>query len=273
VQILKPIRGSQLNRSHPLARGLKGCWLMNEGCGGKIFDLSGNGNTLSTAGPTWQPANFGSGLYHNGSNQYSAITPCPDNLKMDDTQAFTAVVWFYCATATEGVLVATDRNTANGGWSFELGPSGKLYTYIQNAGQASDSNLWDAGRWNQFVMVYGAPAVIDIIFYVNGIQVYTKDMTTIVYTAGRPFILGVDPRDLSGNDPVGTFDNVMLYNRVLTASEIALLYRRPFCMFEAVTPKFYVAAAAPAPAGTHQRHIGFRPIEGADRLRDLLRAG
>ena len=40
----KPYRGIQLNRQHPLARGLVGCWLVNEGTGDKVFDYSGNGN-------------------------------------------------------------------------------------------------------------------------------------------------------------------------------------------------------------------------------------
>ena len=43
--ILKPPKGAMLNRGHPLSRGLKGCWLMNEGGGKIVNDLSGNGNT------------------------------------------------------------------------------------------------------------------------------------------------------------------------------------------------------------------------------------
>ena len=45
MPILKPIRGSHLNRSHPLAHGLVGCWLFNEATGKKLFDLSGNDNS------------------------------------------------------------------------------------------------------------------------------------------------------------------------------------------------------------------------------------
>jgi hypothetical protein len=56
MPILKPIRGLQLNKSHPLARGLVGCWLLNEGTGHKVFDLSGNSNTATTlanSAPPW----------------------------------------------------------------------------------------------------------------------------------------------------------------------------------------------------------------------------
>lgn len=42
---MKPRLGTPLNKSHRLARGLVGCWLMNEGGGSQLFDLSGNHNT------------------------------------------------------------------------------------------------------------------------------------------------------------------------------------------------------------------------------------
>jgi hypothetical protein len=40
--IPKPARGEQINKSRLLARGLVGCWMMNEGTGDKVFDLTGS---------------------------------------------------------------------------------------------------------------------------------------------------------------------------------------------------------------------------------------
>ena len=45
--ILKPPLGTQLNYSHPLSQGLVGYWLMNEGSGNQLNDLSLNGNDLA----------------------------------------------------------------------------------------------------------------------------------------------------------------------------------------------------------------------------------
>ena len=42
MQLSKPMLGSQLDFSHPLNKGLVGFWLMNEGHGNKIQDLSLN---------------------------------------------------------------------------------------------------------------------------------------------------------------------------------------------------------------------------------------
>ena len=52
--ISKPARGSLVNPSHPLARGLVGAWLMNEILGEVVCDLSGRGNNGTfTNGPLW----------------------------------------------------------------------------------------------------------------------------------------------------------------------------------------------------------------------------
>ena len=42
---VKPPRGARLDPGHPLSRGVVGYWLFNEGVGGRVNDLSGNGNT------------------------------------------------------------------------------------------------------------------------------------------------------------------------------------------------------------------------------------
>ncbi|UCE49956.1 MAG: hypothetical protein JSW47_07325, partial [Phycisphaerales bacterium] len=51
---VKPIRGIQLNRTHPLAKALIGCWLFNEGSGDRVSDLSGNRRTGTLVnGASW----------------------------------------------------------------------------------------------------------------------------------------------------------------------------------------------------------------------------
>ncbi len=71
MPVLKPVRGIRLNKSHPLARGLVGYWLFNEGSGNKVFDLSGNGNTGTFVGDVvWTPGQSGNAIYVPGSNDY-----------------------------------------------------------------------------------------------------------------------------------------------------------------------------------------------------------
>ena len=70
----KPILGNQINFAHSLAQGLVGYWLMNEGCGDKIYDLSGSGNTgtISEFSSTsiWNPGRSGICLNFDGDYGY-----------------------------------------------------------------------------------------------------------------------------------------------------------------------------------------------------------
>jgi hypothetical protein len=66
AQYMKPMLGRQINHAHGLS-DFVGCWLMNEGAGDKVYDLSGNGKdgTL-TNGPTWDVGSFGPGVLGRG---------------------------------------------------------------------------------------------------------------------------------------------------------------------------------------------------------------
>ena len=73
--ILKPPKGAMLNRGHPLALGLVGCWLMNEGGGNIVNDLSGNGNTgvFVGDGVSWSAGKYGPGISLAGSDDYVSL--------------------------------------------------------------------------------------------------------------------------------------------------------------------------------------------------------
>ncbi len=68
----KPLLGRQINWAHPLAKGLIGCWVMNEGSGNKLFNLVNREYNLDFVNsPIWVPGEIGySVLFDDGSNQY-----------------------------------------------------------------------------------------------------------------------------------------------------------------------------------------------------------
>ena len=62
----KPLLGTSLDWNHPLSEGLIGCWVMNEGAGNKIYDLSGSGIHGVITGGIW----VGQGINFNGSSDF-----------------------------------------------------------------------------------------------------------------------------------------------------------------------------------------------------------
>lgn len=72
---LKPALSREINRSHMLARGLRGYWLANEGSGRHVGDVSPNrsNGTLNGTGDHWVASRFGHALAFNGTDDYVSI--------------------------------------------------------------------------------------------------------------------------------------------------------------------------------------------------------
>ena len=229
MPLIKPIRGIQLSKSHPLARGLVGWWLFNEGLGNKVFDLSGN-NQQGTFynSPVWTSGRYGSVVdFASGDSDYikgtfnayshpitiatifktgASGTTRPFNIgEIDDDERYFALdanigndfsYWFRYETSS--VILYTTETPAANTWYFMVGVSAsqtdhKLYVN----GVYKNSSSADQG---------GCPA-------------------TDIFGIGALVRLNMVYSDC-------TVATCYVWNRALSASEIAWLYREPFCMFE-----------------------------------------
>jgi len=92
--LVKPPLGVQLIPGHPMNRGLVGWWLMNEGTGGTIYDLRGNGNYGTLEGDThWVSGQHGPCLSFDGGGDYVDVTSS-SLLSLPQTFNFTLTFWF-----------------------------------------------------------------------------------------------------------------------------------------------------------------------------------
>jgi hypothetical protein len=237
VPVLKPTRGLRLNKSHPLARGLVGCWLMNEGSGNRVFDLSGNGNIVSLVGPTWVGGNRGIAPQSDGTDDDGAVS-----LDLSSTGVITIAFSMYrSAFNNDDDLLAeftANAGVNNGGWMIDP-DSGAPYAGEFQLGCRSTSVTH--GRfarpsvgWHDYAIVF------DISKNPNTITPYVDGVAVAVFT------YGAQSTDIStfANSQLNFFsrngsslfidcklDYFYIFNRALSAFEIALLYREPFCMF------------------------------------------
>lgn len=250
MPILKPLRGSIFFQGHQLARGLVGCWLFNEGSGSKIFDLSGNNNSGSLDNVIWKPGKFGSSTEYDGTNTQVVIPDSPELAFGNGTsdKPFSVLVYAYIKSgSTDTILLSkspqvTGSLTENLEWILYipcLRPIFRMYDF--NGGHqiynyADDEVYGD--KWHQFVGTYdGSGGQNGILVYVDGIEVPATPASAGTYVAmhdtDSPIRIG---RMLPGGSWDSGFDGridcVMIWNRVLFASEIAWLAREPFCMFD-----------------------------------------
>ena len=236
MSLIKPIRTKQLNSSHPLARGLAGCWIFNEGSGSQTADLSGYGHNIPVAGgtPEWTCGKHGSAMYFDSSNSEfmeSDVSPVTDI-------PCTILMWLCPDDVTMGncyyPLYIANSGSSNQAWGILLnyGNDGEvsLITNITLSDRAVSTKCMTAGKWHQIVCVVAG--MTDRRCFVDGAN---KGINTD--SAGAPSGLNRISIGRAGDSTPGYYypgkvGSVFVWNRVLTDSEIAWLYREPYAMFD-----------------------------------------
>ncbi len=233
-QFQKPMLGTPINWAHPLAKGLVACFLMNEGSGNKIYDLSGNRNTGSLVGNTYHL----NGLVMDGGGDYVNLSGSTAYL----TSA-TVSAWFIANNpGTDTFLLACTSD-----WGINT-----LYAYIRWSSDAILVWSWDssgprinlgsppitAGRLNNITCTNSPSGVI---LYLNGVRV--ADNAQICWRIMiNGSLIGKYNSDTTCFN--GTICSQAIYNRALSAQEVQQLYQTPYAMFEQEPIwNYYVAAA------------------------------
>lgn len=207
----------------PTNLGLVGYWPMDEGAGNKVIDASGQGNTGTITGATWTNGKHGKALSFNGGS---------DNVKSANTNFITATnqswsgsAWIYPTSNSSYQAVWSygefNDNAASAG--FGIGTNGNLFWYWNGVLGVHDSGLLvPLNRWS-FVSVVRNPTTID--FNVNGQVSTVGEANAVGMDIGNPHQIGYSSRNqIQEGYFSGRIDDVRLYNRALTASEVSKLY-------------------------------------------------
>jgi hypothetical protein len=241
MPILKPIRGLQLNRSHPLAKGLIAAWVFNEAGGNKTRDFVRPGRTATINGTLeWKPGNRGAALFRDATGEYVECSGFPFI-----SPPLTIVSWVNRvntgAAGSYGAIAARGSNAANNSnFDFGIRQSGaerKPYLYWKDAttlygGQATDQASKINDKWIQLVGIIKEN--YDAEIYLNGQSIWTDTGNSAPTNGSQNLkMFRSELTDGSYYFP-GYIDHVFIYNRELSSAEIRWLYREPFAMFERV---------------------------------------
>lgn len=226
--ITKPKPGVMINPLHPLSRGLIGYWLFNEGAGSLVNDISGRKNhglvrgvVPNVQGTGWHGSEWGGALVGNGVDVYANI---PDGLTTPSTPV-TLEAWV--KPNVDGTNVAEsqpiitsdfvrihirgDNNTIN----LRYDSAGGAITTIHELGTGFRELV-------QIVGVFNGDKTITL--YVNGEYKSTNTGAQVALTDFSTYV----GRYVNGYFN-GCLEKVTIYNRVLSASEVKILYEQPFC--------------------------------------------
>ena len=229
---MKPIRGEQLTKEHPLTRGLVGCWLFNEGAGNKVFDLSGNGNTgtFGAAYPVWGAGSCGHCLNFNNDKIDIA-----ESNSLDITGQITILTKIKPGTLSDSRCIVTkwDEASYGGQYIFRIKNTGVLNLLCGNGSAWTINKSTTATlTLNKYATVAVTYDGANVGFFIDGklTDGWMADSSGLTHIAEK-ITIGYGQPDVGAQFFDGNIDFVMIYNRALSASEIALLYREPFCMF------------------------------------------
>jgi hypothetical protein len=211
---------------YSLINGLIGYWRFDEGSGTTVFDSSGNGNngTLEN-NPTWVDGKHGTALKFDGIDDYVAI---PDLYSTSPTE-LTVSAWINSSLVTtwwRGDSII--HHCRHGEFGLQLVYSGVICFGVK---VASGVGLWDV-RWNpspnEWHQIVGTWKKGDSLkLYVDGTLVnQTAANDEFLYDAyWEDAAIGSLYRSEAFFN--GTIDEVMVYNRTLSAGEVAAQYATP----------------------------------------------
>lgn len=209
--------------------GLIGYWPLDD-AGPTIRDASGGGHpgTLtggSTQQPSLLPSGDGAAIDFATSNGYVTVIN-GGAFDFPGTQVFTVEAWVRAKSmGTQRFMLGTRDGNGTSGWLFYINSTGSIRLARYPTGGIVDSGgtpLADLAAHHVVVVYTGTAAR----FYVDGALISTPGGFAGAMSASpQPLVIGRDA-DLSGGQLMDLLQHAAIYNRALTAGEVAQHYAR-----------------------------------------------
>ena len=222
---IKPNLGHSINWGHPLAKGLVGHWLMNEGTGNVVQDLSGNDHTGTLVNNAiWGAGTkYGMGVICNDATNRRITVP--HSTALDMVGEYTIIVGLNTQDSGTGGFIGK-RNGAAVWWGWGTFLGKLIFWTNTNSYPVSTATGYNDGL--DHIVAFTRRGTTGI-FYQDGrfLESKTVDGADLSNTASLE--IGLMVSDSYVLD--GTIYFVYLFNRALSASEVAALSAKPFGMF------------------------------------------
>ena len=204
--------------SPDITTGMAARWKFTEGSGSYAYDSSGNGNTATLHSPTWWTSNYGMTAWFSGSRSYGSVNESA-SLKM--TNELTVAFWLRPSTNSN-----TDPRVISKmyDWDVKLNGSNRYPQFSVGGQYATLSYALPLITWHHVVFTFSNGVVKG---YVDGVQVpFSANTFTATSLPNWAYGLYLATYDSSLSNPyIGSLDDVRLYNRALSSTDVAALYQ------------------------------------------------
>ncbi len=219
-----------------LSNGLVGHWRFDEGSGTTTSDSSGNNNTGTLQNrSTWVDGKMGRGL---NFDRLNGAVNAGSQSSLDNLSSFSVSGWIFPHTSGEGakgrIIEKADADTPTNGWTLSTGGAAGSYRIEfevdydgTNLKRSSGNNSITPNAWQHIVFTWdGSSSASGAKIYINGVEAsYGTTQNAIgsrVSDAVQSLKIGNSLATTRTFD--GIIDELRIYNRVLTASEIQELF-------------------------------------------------
>lgn len=223
----------------PTNLGLVGYWPMDEGTGNKVIDASGQGNMGTKTGATWTNGKHGKALSLTQSSACSSYADMGDpasGLYDFGTGDFTVAFWVkkrVQSSSWSNTWGVEKWNTGGtpGSNEWGIGLSGltgndstPAFSIESGSSQYAKNGTYSMGlnTWYHLVGVRNGTAMR---LYMNAVAQGSDTVLPggmAINNVGRELTIGYSPLGVYCSN--ADFDDIRLYNRALTATEISKLY-------------------------------------------------
>jgi hypothetical protein len=198
---------------------------LDDGAGDVVEDLSNNKNDGQSFGNTkWTDGKIGKCIEFT-SGSYVKVPEIPD---YDVTDAVSLMAWVKTSSVSTWARIIDKSQWQDNGFDLALSQvtHAPLFEFFVNntTSQALAVTPVDDGEWHFIAGTFGNKKVR---IYVDSVM--EKEVTSTgevdIKPNDWPITLGIEANNLTGQPYTGSIDEVAIYNRELSANEIADIYQ------------------------------------------------
>jgi hypothetical protein len=221
----KPLLGSLINLAHPLAKGMVGGWLMNEGSGDKVWDCSGNGRHGKATNVIWTPSPEGIVTKYGGA--YIVTDYVPLGRKGTIVIRLQLVTYHLFDNVVGNGNFNTDRNGVN--LSLDVGTLYRLWVCSASGQQSVFSSAVD-NLWHTYVFTWDGAFIR--IYKDGALNGGPTAQTIIPISTVYKFTIGAATDFAYALVTPNVISHVFVYDRPFSAKDAAFITHSPYAMFE-----------------------------------------
>jgi chitodextrinase len=195
--------------------GLVAAYAFDEGAGSSTADATGKGHTGTLTSTNWAAGRFGNALSFNGSSSLVTVADAND---LDLDTAMTISAWVNPSVLSNWRTVILKEAPSGLSYALYAHDTARPAAYVNTGGgdvSADGAQALPVNTWSHIAATYDGAT---LRLYVNGSQVGSRAVSGAMTATASPLRFGGNA--VWGEFFSGLIDEVRIYNRALTASEI-----------------------------------------------------